>query len=406
MPSVSYVTDFLIIGGGIIGLSLALELRKRYRKATVILIEKEHDCGLHASGRNSGVLHAGFYYTEDSLKAQFTRQGNKILQDFCQTRGLPIRQTGKLVVAKNEKDLDVFGKLLARAKNNGIELYEVTEKEAKEIEPRVRTHSRALWSPTTASVDPTSISSVFRQDAIKSGIEILTNTRYLRKENNTIVTSGGKISVGYVVNAAGLYADKIAKDFGFSRHFRILPFKGLYLYSDEKPGSLRTSVYPAPDLNVPFLGVHYTVQYDGRIKLGPSAQPVLTREQYNSLDNFKLTEVTEIIGTGVSLIFRNFQHFGRFAVSELIKRPKSYLVRSGGELVEQVNPEDYRRWGAPGIRAQLVDVNNAKLEMDFRYEGDENSFHVLNVVSPGFTCAIPFSRFLVSEIEKLASMSH
>jgi (S)-2-hydroxyglutarate dehydrogenase len=186
---VNMLADFLIIGGGIIGISIARELKKLYPNERVVLLEKEKTCGLHASGRNSGVLHAGFYYSPDSLKAQFTRLGNKSLTEYCDKKGIPINKCGKLVVAKDADDLPALHELLMRGLANGVELQELTEKEAKEIEPRVRTYERALFSPNTATVDPVAVVNAMKEDAIQEGIQVLCGVQYLSKQESTIQTS-------------------------------------------------------------------------------------------------------------------------------------------------------------------------------------------------------------------------
>ena len=147
-------TDFLLIGGGIIGISIARELKSRYPDSSVCILEKEDQCGLHASGRNSGVLHAGFYYTADSLKAKFTREGNQRLTEYCDAKNIKLNKCGKLVVAQNESELVWLDELMIRANKNGVLLESVTEEESRSIEPRVKTYQRALFSPTTSSVDP------------------------------------------------------------------------------------------------------------------------------------------------------------------------------------------------------------------------------------------------------------
>ena len=267
----SVKTDFLIIGGGVIGVNLALQAKKSYPDAVVTLIEKEADCGEHASGRNSGVLHAGFYYTADSLKARLTRDGNRQLTEYCAERNLGINHCGKLVVAKNADELPVLDELLVRARHNGVELQDISAAEAAEIEPRVRTYERALFSPATASVDPREVMREFVADARRSGVRILNGTRYLGTRIGGISTTQGDIDSGYVINAAGLYADRVARDFGFAENYRILPFKGLYLYANDTSAPLRTNIYPVPDLRNPFLGVHFTVTASGAVKIGPTA---------------------------------------------------------------------------------------------------------------------------------------
>jgi L-2-hydroxyglutarate oxidase len=393
-------TDFLIIGGGVMGLNLALEARRRYPDAAVTLIEKEAACGRHASGRNSGVLHAGFYYAADSLKARFTRDGNRELSAYCEERRLAINRCGKLVVARDESELAGLDELLRRARANGVELHEVTAAESRELEPRVRTHGRALFSPTTSSVDPGAVMASLAVDAKRAGVETLTGTAFGRPAADSVETTAGRISAGYVVNAAGLYADRIAQRYGFSEDYRILPFKGLYLYAEDGPRFLR-HVYPVPELRYPFLGVHFTLAVDGRVKIGPTAIPALWREQYGGLGNFRPAELLEIVRRGAALWLANAFDFRKLALRELRKASRRQLVRQASRLLSR--PLDLRGWSwdAPGIRAQLVNVREGGLEMDFRYEGDDRSFHVLNAVSPAFTCAMPFARYLFDRMETL-----
>jgi L-2-hydroxyglutarate oxidase LhgO len=392
--------DFLVIGGGIIGLNLAIVAKQRYPRQRVVLFEKEKSCGLHASGRNSGVLHAGFYYTHDSLKARFTREGNREMSDYCRERGLRMNRCGKLVVARNEQELSTLEELLNRGRRNGVELQELSADEAREIEPRARTFRKALFSPTTSSVDPSEVMQSMARDARSLGVEFETDMAYRRRGTDGMIhASRGRMTAGYVINAAGLHADTIARDFGFSRNHRILPFKGLYLYSSENSGSIRTNIYPVPDLRNPFLGVHFTVAVDGRVKIGPTAVPAFWRENYGGFANFSLREMIEVVGLEFGLFWRNESDFRRLARHELSKQFRTEMVKLASELASGVAVSDFRRWGKPGIRAQLYDQKAGRLEMDFRYEGDDKSFHVLNAVSPAFTCSLPFSRYLFDQIE-------
>ena len=392
-------TDFLVIGGGIIGISIARELKRRHPDVDVTVLEKEPAVGRHASGRNSGVLHAGFYYTADSLKARFTRDGNAALRDYCRERGLPLNQCGKLVVARTAADHPQMDELLRRGAANGVTLESLTEAEARKIEPRVKTCERAIWSPNTATADPAAVIAAMRDDAEHEGVRFAVGTAFRRRRGNEAETSRGRWSAGHVVNAAGLHADRIAKQYGFSRHFTILPFKGLYLYGDEPAGAFRTNIYPVPDLRNPFLGVHFTVTVDGHAKIGPTAIPAFWREQYAGVSGFSLRDLAEIARLQLGLLFSAGFEFRRLAREELAKYDRDHLVALAGRLAEGVRPEHYRRWGRSGIRAQLLDVRTRKLEMDFVMEGDDRSTHVLNAVSPGWTCALPFASYVVDAIE-------
>ena len=396
-------SDFLVIGGGVIGLNIARRLRKVFPGTSVRLIEKEADCGLHASGRNSGVLHAGFYYSPDSLKAKLTWSGNRLLTEYCDEKKIPLNKCGKLVVAKNETDHAGLDELLRRGRANGIPLDELSEQDAKSIEPRAKTCARALFSPATSTVDPNQVMQAMKKDAIDEGIILHCGVRYLSSSKGRVLTTEGAHDVGYVVNAAGLYADRIARDYGFSQHYRILPFKGLYLYSNEPPGSIRTNIYPVPDLKNPFLGVHFTVAASGKAKIGPTAIPGLWREQYGGMSNFRWEEFIEVAMRGVGLLATSNFDFKTLAIREMAKYSKSTMISLASQLAEGVKFEQYQTWGRPGIRAQLVDIRKRKLEMDFVLEGDKGSMHVLNAVSPAFTCSIPFSEYVCQQIKATLS---
>jgi L-2-hydroxyglutarate oxidase LhgO len=395
--------DYLVIGGGIIGINLALALKRRHPKSSVCVIDKEARMGMHGSGRNSGVIHSGFYYSANSLKARFTRDGNLALKDFIRERKLPLNECGKIVVAKDETELPVLDELLNRGRVNGVELQKITAEEAREIEPRVKTYKHALWSPNTATSDPVCVLEAFRKEAEERGIELMMGQAFQKCAGNQVWSSSEVFDAGYVVNAAGLYADRIAHAFGFGQQYVIFPFKGLYLKSDEPAGSFRTNIYPVPDLRNPFLGVHVTVTVDGHHKIGPTAIPAFWREQYKGLDNFAFNELFQIMVQGSQMMVHSDFDFRRLAYEELRKYQRSHLVRLSQPLATGLRQQNFTHWGPSGIRAQLLDLKTKSLEMDFVYEGDARSFHILNSVSPGWTCAIPFSEYLVNQMEDFVS---
>ncbi len=399
MPKAQQTADFIIIGGGIVGLSIARTLKSRYRDCQVLVLEKEAHIGEHASGRNSGVLHAGFYYTKDSLKAKFTRDGNRRLTEYCIEKKLPLDRCGKLVVARNENELAGLHELLQRGQQNGIQLEELSAEEAQEIEPRVKTWEKALFSPTTSTVSPKQVIEQMLVDARAEGVEVLLGVKYLSNRGQRIKTQCDIFEAGYVVNAAGLYADQIAKNFSFCKNYTILPFKGLYLYASNLQESLKTHIYPVPDLRNPFLGVHFTLTVDGKVKIGPTAIPAFWREHYSGLSGFSFSELWQIFTRELGLFVNAGFDFRQLAFEELRKYSRAVLARRAAELVSEVYPGNYKTWGKPGIRAQLLNTQTRKLEMDFILEGDQKSMHVLNAVSPAFTCALPFADYVVDLIQ-------
>ena len=390
-------SDYLIIGAGIIGLSIARELRSRYPNATITLIEKEPDVAYHSSGRNSGVLHAGFYYSADSLKAKFTRDGNFAMKDFCRAKGLKLNECEKVVVAKDESELEPLYELDRRGKRNGVDVKIITEAEMRDIDPNAKTFKYALYSPNTATVDPTEVNKAVRDELIASRVKILFSHGYKRKiDGNTIETTGGLIlSANQVINTAGLYADRIAKDFGFSKKYTIIPFKGIYLKYTKKDKPIKTNIYPVPNLKNPFLGVHYTITVDGTIKIGPTSIPAFWRENYKGMDNFRAGELGNVLSWEARLFLSNAFGFRALAFEEMRKYNKSFFVNLATSMVHKIDKSGFTEWSKPGIRAQLLNTESLELVMDFVVEGDATTIHVLNAVSPAFTCSFPFSKWVV-----------
>jgi (S)-2-hydroxyglutarate dehydrogenase len=391
--------DFLVIGGGIVGVTAAAEAKRRKPGDRVVLLEKEPGVGRHSSGRNSGVLHAGLYYAPGSLKARFAREGNARLTRYCLERGLPLRPCGKLIIPTSASQLPALDELLRRGRTNGVEIHELDEAGARELDPAARVRHRALWVPATASVDPGALTSALADDARAAGVEVRTGEAFREWRDGVVVTNRGRWVTGFVLNAAGAHADRVARRFGFGEGYTILPFKGRYLRA-RVPVALRRHLYPVPDLRNPFLGVHFTVAVDGSVWIGPTATPVLGREHYGASvgpgEAFAHAwRLARLLATPHNTGLRSL------AAHEIRRRWRRSLVREAGTLAWEMPPP--RAWapGRPGIRAQLVDTRRWKLEDDFVYQGDRTSLHVLNAVSPGFTCALPLAEYLLDITERV-----
>ncbi len=397
MKSGKIQSDYLIIGAGIIGLAIGKFLNEKYPHKTITILEKEKDVAFHSSGRNSGVLHAGFYYTSDSLKAKFTKDGNVLMRSYCEENNLKINRCEKVVVANNKEEVESLYELEKRGLKNGVNIKIINEDELHEIDPNVETFKKALYSPDTATVDPVEISYHIKKELVLKGIKFYFEEGYRRKlDSHTVESSKGRLfTATKIINCAGLYADKIAKDFDFSENYTIIPFKGIYLKYTKIDKPIKTNVYPVPNLKNPFLGVHYTITVDGTIKIGPTAIPAFWRENYNGLDNFKFKELVEILAFESKLFLTNAFNFRSLAYEELKKYNKKYFVSLATKMLKEIDSDGFTEWSKPGIRAQLLNTKTLELLQDFVVEGDKDTIHVLNAVSPAFTSSFPFAQWVI-----------
>ena len=327
-------------------------------------------------------MHAGFYYTADSLKAKLTARGNKLMKEFCHKHNIKVNETGKLVVAKNEEEIEILFELEKRSKANSAGAYIITEEEANKIDANAKTLKYALYSPNTASVNPREVCRVLRKELEKKEVKFIFNMPF-EKYN---------LSYDFLINAAGLYADKIAHIFNVGLDYTMLPFKGLYK-KYIGPDKIKTQIYPVPNIKNPFLGVHFTLMADNTIKIGPTAIPAFWRENYVGFDRFKLDEFIEILALEAKLFMTNAFGFRDLALWEMRYYYPKNLINEAKKLVKNLrgNFKSY----PPGIRAQLLNKKTNELIMDFLVEKNDNQIHILNAVSPAFTASFAFSEYII-----------
>jgi L-2-hydroxyglutarate oxidase LhgO len=392
--------EYLVIGAGIVGLAIARELSMLDPQARVVVVDKENRVGMHGSGRNSGVLHAGFYYAPDSLKASLTRDGNALLREFLAQHNVAVRECGKVVVASNENQLSSLGELARRGIANGVELYAIDEKELRDLEPRARTFDRALWSPTTAVADPAEVIAALLADVRIRGIDVRLGEHVTEITQSSVTTNATKFSPGHTVNCAGLYADRIATLAGLEHPYVMLPFKGLYWHANLPAGFLTRHVYPVPDPKNPFLGVHATVTVAGEMKIGPTAIPALSRENYEKLVGVNPRDLGEVARYLPQFLSSPHHDAKELVRSEVPKYLKNKLVEQAALLVPELTPSMFDQRLKPGIRAQLFDTSSKRLEMDFVVRNQENCTHVLNAVSPAWTSSLSFAKHVVASIHR------
>jgi len=391
------VVDYLIIGAGIVGITIALELKKRFPEAKIRLLEKEAELGKHSSGRNSGVLHSGIYYPPGTLKADVCRQGAIEMKEFHRAHNLRLRECGKLLVVADSQDALQLAMLAERAQQQGIPIEKLDEQQLRSMEPQARSATgQALYVPSTAVGDPAAVMQVLRAALKKENIELTYNAQLDSVEpshHQIRLSSAEVIQYGHAINTAGLYADRVAHLFHCGQTYTLLPFKGIYWKLDPASGiSLKHLVYPVPDLRVPFLGVHTTTTVDGAAYLGPTAVPAFGRENYAGLQGVKLTEAVKISLILTKQYAANRDGFRRLTWQEGRRYFKRWFVQAAQAIVPRIKPEHLQPTSKVGIRAQMFNTQKGKLENDFLIEQGENSTHILNAVSPAWTSAFPFAR--------------
>ena len=390
--------DFVIAGGGIVGLTLARELRLRRPKARIAIIEKEAEFGSHGSTRNSGVIHAGIYYEPGTVKARLAVEGAALFREHCRERGLPIALSGKVIVARDETQVPLLKDLVRRARANGVTIEEAGAKRLQEIEPEVSSAAASgIISPNTAIVDPKAVVKDLVATLRASDVALLASTRVLGAEPaaNLLKTSQGNLSYGYFINAAGSFADRLAWPFEIGRHYRMLPFRGSYY--ELAPASkieIRGNIYPVPDSRVPFLGVHFTRSLHGKVYVGPTALPAFGREHYSSYHGIEWPAIVPRLSILARQYLANRGGFRELVHQELNRLAPAWFYEEARQLVPRLKREDLIPSKKVGIRAQLYDLKKQALEMDFIVEPGKDSVHVLNAVSPAFTCSFRMARHI------------
>ena len=397
--------DHIIIGAGIIGISLGLALLERNPSRKVLIIDKENKPGVHASGRNSGVLHAGFYYSPDSLKAKFCRLGNLELRKFCKENNLRIIETGKVVVCQDKQDVLRLEELYRRGVENGVDIELHSFQELSRIEPAAQTIDKFIWSPTTAVGSPKDVIEKLSEKFVKSGGKFLFNQKVkLIKKNNEVLiqTKSANYFAKAIINSAGAYAAELAKQVNVGREYVCMPFLGAYKKTNLLSQNPKRLVYPVPNPVNPFLGVHTTITLNNELKIGPTAFPVIGKEQYKAIDGFSFKDLAEFLSSSSALLRSNSVNLLGLAQEEVLKLFTKPLLKQTQKLSDslQINKNWVKH--PSGIRAQIINTKTKTIEMDYIVESDKNVVHVLNAVSPGWTSSLPFARWVVENQPLLA----
>ena len=403
--------DIAVIGGGIVGLSFAMQATEMFPRLRVVVLEKEAGVARHQTGHNSGVIHSGVYYKAGSLKARLCVAGAREMVEFCSLHGIPHEVCGKLIVAANSEEAARLDNLLVRGVANGLEGLRLLSREAMlEFEPHVG-GVRALHVPSTGITDYAVVTAKYAEIAMGRGAEVKTGAGVVGFDRSSdaksgaksdaaggavvVRTRGGDFSARYVVNCAGLYSDRVARMAGHDPGMLLVPFRGEYYdLAAGRQDLVRGLIYPVPDPRYPFLGVHFTRRIHGNVDAGPNAVLAFRREGYRFRD-FDLGEAMEVfMDAGFRSMAR--QHW-KNGLSEFRRSlRKREFVQSCQRLVPEVRMEDMTRGGS-GVRAQAVGTDGALVD-DFRFVARERFLHVLNVPSPAATASLPIGREILKMV--------
>ncbi len=391
--------DVAIIGAGIVGLATGLQLTRQNPSLKIVVLEKENHVAAHQTGHNSGVIHSGLYYKPGSLKARLSVEGAKALVRFCQEHSLPYETCGKVVVAVEQREIPALEELFRRGNANGLTgLRELDPDQIRELEPNAR-GIRGIHVPTTGITDFKLVSLKYAELICSAGNKVLSNSRVtgIVSESNGVIleTASGVIRARFVVNCAGLQSDRIATLAGADLGLRIVPFRGEYYeIIPEKHHLVKTLVYPVPDPQFPFLGVHFTKRIHGGVEAGPNAVFAFKREGYTKTS-------FDLVDTMLAFSFPGFWRMAgkhwRMGMEEYYRSwSKSAFVRALQKLLPSLTADDIRPAGS-GVRAQALD-RNGKLLDDFHFVYRNRILHVCNVPSPAATASLMIGREIVSRL--------
>ena len=386
--------DFVVIGGGIVGASTALSLVKTYPEKRTILIEKEKSFASHQTGHNSGVIHAGVYYQPGSLKAKFCREGLEETINFCDLHNIPYENCGKLLVATSELELARMDVLFERCRQNNIDVEIIDREKLQKIEPNIKGVG-AILVKSTSIVNYQSITKKMIEQYEALGGEYLLDTEVVNLTENSdaieIITNNETLKSRYLISCAGLMADRIAKMLNLEINFRIVPFRGEYYKLSEKHNTLvKHLIYPIPDPELPFLGIHLTKMIDGSVTVGPNAVLGFKREGYGKI-NLSPRDTLEMLSfKGFYKVIRN--HFKSGITEMLNSKYKRGYLKQVNKYSPSIKLEDLQPYPA-GIRAQAV-LDDGTLIHDFLFVESERSIHVCNAPSPAATSAMPIGKYI------------
>ncbi|WP_390129363.1 L-2-hydroxyglutarate oxidase [Synechococcus sp. HIMB2401] len=398
----TFTYDIVIIGGGITGLSLANQIIEKRITNRIAIIDKEQSLGIHTSGRNSGVIHAGIYYKPNTLKAQVCVEGARRLKTWIQERNLPYKQCGKIIVPTKEHLDGQLDELLKRGHKNGATVELLNEKDLKKKAPEVKSASgRGLWSPNTAVVKPLKVIQALQNELKRKGVHFILNERSLsfdQESKKIAMQSGESIQYEHLFNCAGLQADNIAQEFGVGDNYLLVPFRGLYWQikqtSKIKPS---TNIYPVPDLSVPFLGVHFTPSADKQtiVSIGPTATPSWGREHYKGFKGIEPKMAIQNASLLAKQYALNQGNFRRYVHEQAFLSLPPLLLRAAKELIPAITINDIEVSNKVAIRAQLFNKEKKQLEDDFLCVEGTHSTHVLNAISPAFTASFALADLIL-----------
>lgn len=393
--------NLVVIGAGIIGLVSALKIKQKFPDYKILILDKEKNSVSHGTGRNSGVIHSGIYYPPETLRAKYCVSGSKQMKEYVKEKNLWIDECGKILLPTSKESLKTIDILMERSIKNGVEANLLSAKQINELEPNANpVYDIGIHIPFTSIVDPKEVALSIKHDLEKLGVEILYSSAVseIDSESGLVKFNNNEITSNLIINSAGLQSDTIAKKANYKTDYSFSPFKGKYWYVSDAGFKMTRLLYPIPNLDLPFLGIHTVHNKKGKVYIGPSSTPVFGRENYSGLKGLKISEFIYLLFSFTKKILFNTNGLRTLAFREFSLILPNGVFNEAKNLVKGLNKSSFKLSNEKvGIRSQIFDKKERSLVSDFMVEKQHKVIHILNAISPAFTASFGLADYILEE---------
>ena len=393
--------NLVVIGAGIVGLVLALKIKRNFPNYKILILDKEIDSTSHGTGRNSGVIHSGIYYPPETLRAKYCVSGSKQMKKYVKEKNLWIDECGKILLPTSKESLKTIDVLMERSIKNGVEANILSPKQINELEPNANpVFDIGIHIPFTSIVDPKEVALSIKSDLERSGVEIFYSSPVSKvdSENGLVKFNNTEVISDLIINSAGLQSDTIAKKSSYKTDYSFSPFKGKYWYVSDPNFKMTRLLYPIPNLDLPFLGIHTVHNKKNKVYIGPSSTPVFGRENYSGFKGLKILEFIYLLFSFAKKFLLNTNGLRTLAFREFNLILPNGVFNEAKNLVKGLNKSSFKLSNEKvGIRSQIFDKKEKTLVSDFMVEKQNRVIHILNAISPAFTASFGLADYILKE---------